>query len=343
MPRRIPLSVFQIWLQGAAVVPQKYDKARASWKAQHPASSGWSVTLLDEGDIERTIAKVASDFPDLSSSVTGTMMTPDKMLAWYRALPKMIYKCDVGRCFQMYGDGGVYADTDTLSLQPLTPLLDEAEAAADANGAQHALVYCKTVNNAVFAASPRHPLFVEAWWPQVYDAISGGRKLMGGLSRALSVCGPGLDVVIATGPLMWGRILDGGFPFGGGMSDEQRRAWGIMRPPHHAFYPKMSDSGRLDTLSEATKANMASQGSYTYHSQESEWLTGVSVESVFMAMTNANTRRAILVSLCAALLLAALLYAAVAALRQRSTAARASLAGRTGGGDARRLYASQTT
>lgn len=306
---RIPQWVHQIWMQGTNKVPGKYDKARQSWRAMHPPESGWTIQTWDEAAGKDLIRRVAPDFG----------MQPDALVQWYSSIPKLIQRCDILRCFILYAEGGVYADMDTLSLTPLTPLLAEADANATKHGAAHAFVYCKTINNAVFAASPRHPLFTEAWWPQVHDAVSGERKQMGWLSRTLSKWGPGLDVVYTTGPMMWGRILEGGLVYGGpGPSAQQLKAWGVLRPPHRAFYPKMNDACQLDAMTDATKVRLAAQGSYTYHSQEADWLTGMSVEGAYIAMTRSDTRHAVLVTLCTVLLLIGLLWAVVAACANAS-------------------------
>jgi hypothetical protein len=317
---RIPHTIHQVWFQGASVVPPKFDGARASWIKHHPPGSGWTIKTWDNDSIERLLHAVAPDFG----------MEPDALLTWYRTLPKFIFKCDVGRCFILYAEGGVYADMDTLSLQPMDTLLDKSEAAADGMGTDHSFVYCKTINNAVFAASPQHPLFTQAWWPEVYDAISGGRQKMGFMSRVVSKMGPGAEVVSLTGPLMWRRVLDGGFPFGGGMSEDTKRAWGIYRPEHKAFYPKMSDAGRLETLSDAAKAKMAADGSYTYHSQESDWLSGFSMESVYMSMTHTDVRRKVVVSVCLALLMVALIWVSIAIARKHAGGSKGGGMGSTG-------------
>jgi hypothetical protein len=300
-PRRIPLVIHQIWMQGSDQVPAKYTEARASFVANHPPEAGWKIETWDERAGESVLRQVAPDFGQ----------TPDALVAWYTAIPKLIQRCDILRCFILYARGGVYVDMDCISLQPLLALLDDAEASCDARETSNAFVFCETINNAVFASSTRNPIFPDAWWPEVYDAVSNGRQRMGWLARTLSQWGPGLDVIFTTGPMLWGRVLDGTgtFLFGGNMTEDQKKQWGVVRPPHDAFYPRMDDAGHLTTLTPRAKALMAANGSFTYHAQESDWLSGdVSVSGCFMAMTRANTRRRVLVlgALLLALFIAAL-------------------------------------
>lgn len=287
MAPHVPRVVHQLWMQGADVVPSKYDGARASWRALHPS---WDIKTWDERSIEGVITAVAADFG----------VAPSAAVAWYRAIPTLIQRCDVGRCFVLYAHGGVYADMDTLALQPLDTLLADSEASAARRGSDtHCFIYCRTINNAVFAATPRHPIFVSRWWPEVADALGGGRRKMGWLGRTLSRVGPGFNVVVTTGPLMWGRILAQAAP----------PAWGVVRPPHHVFYPRSDDSGRLDSLSPAVRAAMAARGSYTYHAQGQSWLPEACLERAALSLTHADTRRTVLVSLVSLIFVAALLAA----------------------------------
>jgi hypothetical protein len=292
-------------MQGVDQVPAKYTSARASFCEHHTPDAGWTIETWDEARGEEILRQVAPDFGQ----------TPEGLVAWYKAVPKLIQRCDILRCFVLYARGGVYVDMDCISLQPLTPLLDAVEASCDERGTSNAFVFCETINNAVFASSARNPIFPDAWWPEVFDAVSNGRHRMGWLARTLSLWGPGLDVIFTTGPMMWGRVLDGTGTvlFGGTMTDAQKNEWGVYRPPHNAFYPRMDDAGRLATLTDRVKAQMVSSGSYTYHAQESDWLSGgVSVSGCFMAMTRAQTRLTVLVS---ALLVCAVLIAAIVALQ----------------------------
>jgi hypothetical protein len=320
-PRRIPLIIHQIWMQGTDQVPKKYTDARASFVLHHPPEKGWKIETWDEARGESVLRKVAPDFGQ----------TPDALVAWYKAIPKLIQRCDVLRCFLLYDQGGVYVDMDCVGLQSLTPLLDSTEATCDEKNTPNAFVFCETINNAVFASSPHNPIFPDAWWPEVYDAVSNGRQRMGWLARTLSHMEPGLNVVFTTGPMMWGRVLDGTGTvlFGGSMTETQKLEWGVVRPPHNAFYPRMSDAGRITTLTDRGKAQMVRGGSYTYHAQESDWLSGsVSMTGCIMAMTRTDMRRRVLVlgMLCIAVLIASIITIQIVSSPSASSVSAASSA-----------------
>lgn len=295
----VPRVVHQIWWQGEAAIPAKYAAPRATWLEHHPPASGWRIQTWDEDSIRGVLRAVAPDFGE----------TPDGLVAAVDAIPTIIQRCDVARVFILYQYGGVYADMDTLALQPLDGLLAKAEAAVAAKGSRHAFIYCTMPNNAVFASSVRNPLLPRAWWPDVADAL-GPQARMGFFNRMAGRMSPGWRVLFTTGPMAWLRVLDRD------MSDAQRVEWGVYRPPQVVFFPALHNSGRLNRMSPEDRARMAAGGSYCYHSQEGDWVErGLNIETVWLHLCQADSRRVMAVTLAAAALLIALVWAAVAAYR----------------------------
>lgn len=168
----VPRVLHQIWMQGADVVPPRFDAARASWRAHHPT---WEIRVWDEREL-RTL-------------VRGTPWE-----ALLRGL-SLIQRADVLRAAVLERHGGVYADMDMVALRNIEPLLVDGRVCI---GRCHSWV--TRVQNSIAAAPPAHPAWRAALLPAVRRALH--------TQTIIDTVSPALHVMRTTGPLAWSRAVD---------------------------------------------------------------------------------------------------------------------------------------
>uniref|UniRef100_A0A7S2IU08 Uncharacterized protein n=1 Tax=Haptolina brevifila TaxID=156173 RepID=A0A7S2IU08_9EUKA len=96
----------QIWWQGEAAMPLHFQKLRVSWGKHHPL---WTSKLWDETSIT-----------ELINSTAYSWFAPV-----FHALPSNIQKVDAARLVVLHAEGGVYADLDIESFQPLDKVIED--------------------------------------------------------------------------------------------------------------------------------------------------------------------------------------------------------------------------
>jgi hypothetical protein len=125
----IPGVLHQVWL-GDSPFPEEFRAYQQSWLQHHPdwTLRFWTEETLPEG---------------LREEVYDRRRSPTE-------------RSDLARLELVWRFGGIYVDTDFECLRPLTPLLE---------GVEFFTAYLKPnarVNNAVFGATPEHPLLERA-------------------------------------------------------------------------------------------------------------------------------------------------------------------------------------
>jgi len=137
MSLKVPTILHQVWFKfpnGPEEPPREYKEMRESWVKNHP---GWTHYLWNSKNSREF---VKTHFPH--------------MLGVYDGYPKEINRVDAIRYFVLAVYGGVYADCDSMSLKPLTPLLENR------------LVLVPDVNplllwnNGLMLAEPNHPVIL---------------------------------------------------------------------------------------------------------------------------------------------------------------------------------------
>ena len=128
----IPRILHQVWL-GPNPLPDEYAGYAETWQRLHPA---WEYRLWTEDDIP----------DDVRPEVHERLRVPAE-------------RSDLLRLELVVRYGGVYIDTDFECLQPLDPLLEGVDlfAAYLRHESEEA-----RINNAIFGATPQHPVLVRA-------------------------------------------------------------------------------------------------------------------------------------------------------------------------------------
>lgn len=131
MIMNIPLQLWQTYKSKA--LPLKAVPLVQSWKNKNP---NLKVNFMDDGQCDQFIKE---NFDD-------------QFYKMYASLPFGVMKADVWRVAVVYINGGIYADTDTDCIVPISQWINPDDklivAVEQPNGA---------LANFIFAASPKHP------------------------------------------------------------------------------------------------------------------------------------------------------------------------------------------
>jgi mannosyltransferase OCH1-like enzyme len=140
-----PNIIHQIWVQGAAAMPQPYRENSLTWTRHNP---GWAHRIWDDQSLRALMEERAPEW-----------------LPLFVAQPEMEARADVGRYALLQLFGGVYADMDTECRRPIAPLLARSEARLqvttystprdEEDPFRHA-------TNSVIASAPAHPVWTLA-------------------------------------------------------------------------------------------------------------------------------------------------------------------------------------
>ena len=165
----IPLLLHQTWK--TRDVPLKFQQWRQSWLRNHPH---WvKQRVWSDRD---NLLLVQNHFPEL--------------LTMYKGFRHTILRVDFARYLIMYVYGGVYADLDLESLQPIDALLFNTPGTQIVLGIENQ--HTKTVDISFMASVPHHP-----FWLQVIRTV----VVSDGLQRIR-------DVLQITGNRMFTRVLN---------------------------------------------------------------------------------------------------------------------------------------
>lgn len=140
MSGNIPKVIHQIWYQGEP--PEKYQKNIKSWRTQNPE---FDYRLWNEYDMK--------------------IMLPSKYLKIWNEYPYMHQRIDFFKYYLMHKIGGVYADMDSVCLQPLSTLLKNRNGILVSHMKESGVLPYLTMgtanplNNGIFASSKGHPFW----------------------------------------------------------------------------------------------------------------------------------------------------------------------------------------
>lgn len=140
----IPRIIHQIWYQGVAALPAKYQRYHQSWVKHHPH---WEFRIWDE---HMLLEHVKQHYPWFVDA--------------YLALPRDIQRIDASRYLFLNTFGGVYIDMDIECLRPIDNLLTGHELILSRG-------YGLNYNNALMGSSAGHRV-----WQAVCDNLRAGRK-----------------------------------------------------------------------------------------------------------------------------------------------------------------------
>ena len=226
----IPKIIHQTWKNED--IPQLWADFAESWKRNHPS---WQYQFWTDETSRAFIAKYYPEF-----------------LGHYDAYSYPIQRVDAFRYLLLLQCGGIYADLDTESLQPLDSLLSGQTFVA----AREPAIHCswvgnrKMLGNAILAAVPGH-----AFLAAVLERLKNR-------SPRIVVHQEVLD---STGPIMLHSVLD---------RYEQND---VCILPSKVFYQSSKEltSSKLldptDPSAEEIKENFKMDGAYTIHYWENTW------------------------------------------------------------------------
>src|SRR5579859_1748998 len=98
----IPKLLHQIWFQGEANIPDKFNSYRESWRKHNPTYSfaTWNEKSINE-------------------------IMPNELKETYDSFDLTIQKIDYAKYVILYLHGGMYVDMDMMCLRSLDTLLDQ--------------------------------------------------------------------------------------------------------------------------------------------------------------------------------------------------------------------------
>ena len=174
MDRRIPTIIHQTWRD--ANVPVDFLPWMRSWKINHPT---WRYVLWTDELMRKMIAE---RFP--------------AYLNTYDGYDQAIERADAFRYFVLYEFGGIYADLDMESLNPLDERVLSKDCISSQEPEAHSYIHYNLERplpcNAFMMCRPRHPFF---------------KYTIDNLERFRSKNGTRLWVLVTTGPLFMYKIL----------------------------------------------------------------------------------------------------------------------------------------
>ncbi|KAJ8903792.1 hypothetical protein NDN08_000325 [Rhodosorus marinus] len=125
---------------------REWVRYRDSWRNNHPASEGWSMKLWTDEDNLELVTKYYPEYLDL-----------------YKAIKLGVSRADFARMLYMHLHGGIYADMDVASAEPLEVFFNESyEACVDAGvimGHMGEEDGSDSIPNAFIMSEPGHPLW----------------------------------------------------------------------------------------------------------------------------------------------------------------------------------------
>jgi mannosyltransferase OCH1-like enzyme len=149
---QIPKIIHQIWIQGHSKMPRRYLQQALTWQRQNPS---WEYHLWDEDSLKALIRQRYAE-----------------LLPVYEAYEEVAARADIGRYAVLHAFGGLYVDTDTICVRPITPYFLEPNISLYVqvydNPAcpAHPGALIEGVSNAMIACSPGH-----TFWQYVFKFL----------------------------------------------------------------------------------------------------------------------------------------------------------------------------
>ncbi len=173
---KVPTIIHQIWIQGQRSLPEAYRIGSITWQEKN---RDWNYKLWDDATLREFMATEAPEW-----------------LPLYNSQEEMEAKADIGRYALLLGQGGLYADMDTVCLRPVAQLLERSDASLFLQVYDNPWTRVRSrptqfsrIANSVIASVPAHPI-----WREVRTAIERSSR---------SLCVPA-----RTGPMMLSPVAE---------------------------------------------------------------------------------------------------------------------------------------
>ena len=195
----IPKRIFQTWKTNE--IPLAWQPYQKSWKEKH---QDWEFCFATDDDNRAFVTKWFPGF-----------------LETYDLLSIPITKVDFVRYLYLYKFGGVYADLDCESLQPLDGLIKQFPNSNILLGLPFDSL--RYIECACMISSPLHPFWMEVI-ESIRDAVERPSKSL----RLLKFFNRSLYILALTGPIRLGEVYQ----------EAKNRHTDIELLPSKYFYPK---------------------------------------------------------------------------------------------------------